>query len=34
MTNNLILKAIIGSRAYNLHTESSDTDYRGVYLYN
>jgi uncharacterized protein len=32
MKNHLLMKAIIGSRAYNLNIESSDTDYRGVYL--
>lgn len=28
----VILKVVIGSRAYGLETEESDTDYRGVYL--
>ena len=28
----VILKTVIGSRAYGLETEDSDTDYRGVYL--
>ena len=28
----VILKVVIGSRAYGLETEDSDTDYRGVYL--
>jgi hypothetical protein len=28
----VILKVIIGSRAYGLETKESDTDYRGVYL--
>lgn len=28
----VILKVVIGSRAYGLETDDSDTDYRGVYL--
>lgn len=28
----VLLKVVIGSRAYGLETENSDTDYRGVYL--
>src|SRR5438309_55861 len=28
----VILKVVIGSRAYGLETDESDTDYRGVYL--
>lgn len=28
----VIFRCVIGSRAYGLETESSDTDYRGVYL--
>ena len=32
LTDRVILKVIIGSRAYGLETDESDTDYRGVYL--
>lgn len=32
MDNIEILKVIIGSRAYDLHTEDSDTDFRSVYI--
>lgn len=32
LTDRVILKVVIGSRAYGLETEESDTDYRGVYL--
>jgi predicted nucleotidyltransferase len=32
MMSYVILKVVIGSRAYGLETEASDTDYRGVYL--
>ena len=32
LTDRVILKVVIGSRAYGLETEASDTDYRGVYL--
>jgi uncharacterized protein len=31
-TQHLLLKAISGSRAYGLHTATSDTDIRGVYV--
>ncbi len=32
LCDRVILKVVIGSRAYGLETEDSDTDYRGVYL--
>ncbi len=32
LNDRVILKVVIGSRAYGLETEESDTDYRGVYL--
>lgn len=32
LNDRVILKVVIGSRAYGLETEGSDTDYRGVYL--
>ena len=32
LTDRVILKVVIGSQAYGLETEDSDTDYRGVYL--
>ena len=32
MTNNLILKCVVGSQAHGLADENSDTDYRGVYV--
>lgn len=30
--DNIILKAVVGSKAYNLATENSDTDYKGIYI--
>jgi len=32
MTDKLLLKVLVGSRAQNLHTDESDYDYRGVYI--
>ncbi|WP_246063967.1 nucleotidyltransferase domain-containing protein [Nonomuraea longispora] len=32
MTDDLILSVVMGSRAYGLETESSDTDRRGVFV--
>lgn len=32
MTNTIILKSLVGSRAHGLNTEDSDYDYRGVHV--
>ena len=32
LEDHVILRCVVGSRAYGLDTDDSDTDYRGVYL--